>query len=84
MVPKETIGPHDMPMGIRGETGSAKVINYTGSLKEARREFEGDYIFEKLTENDWNISKTAKILDIERSNLHRKIKSLGLEEKKSL
>ncbi|MCK5427472.1 MAG: hypothetical protein KAJ34_07230, partial [Thermodesulfovibrionia bacterium] len=32
----------------------------------------------KLQENNWNISKTAEELEIERSNLHRKIKSLRI------
>ncbi|RMD52088.1 MAG: hypothetical protein D6828_06270, partial [Nitrospirae bacterium] len=30
-------------------------------------------------ENNWNISKTAEDIDIERSNLYRKIKALGIE-----
>ncbi len=84
MVQKETIGLEEIPVGIRGEQARARTINYSGTLREARLGFEGDFILEKLKENDWNISKTAKILDIERSNLHRKIKSLGLEERKNL
>ena len=44
------------------------------TLKEAREAFEKDFIAKKLEENNWNISKTSEILDIERSNLHRKIK----------
>jgi two-component system nitrogen regulation response regulator NtrX len=49
------------------------------TMKEARDQFEKDFILKKLQENNWNISKTAEILEIERSNLHRKIKSLGIE-----
>jgi len=48
------------------------------TLKEAREAFEKDFILLKLKENNWNISKTAEALNIERSNLHRKIKSYGL------
>jgi len=44
------------------------------TLKEAREAFEKDFIAKKLEENNWNISKTSETLDIERSNLHRKIK----------
>ncbi len=44
------------------------------TLKEARDAFEKDFIAKKLEENNWNISKTSETLDIERSNLHRKIK----------
>jgi len=49
------------------------------TLREAREQFEKDFIVKKLQENNWNISKTAEDLEIERSNLHRKIKSLGIE-----
>jgi two-component system nitrogen regulation response regulator NtrX len=49
------------------------------TLKEARDSFEKDFITKKLEENSWNISKTAEILDVERSNLHRKIKSYDIK-----
>ncbi len=49
------------------------------TLRDAREHFERDYILRKLQENSWNITKTASDMDIERSNLHRKIKSLGIE-----
>jgi two-component system, NtrC family, nitrogen regulation response regulator NtrX len=54
----------------------------TATFREAKEEFEKDFILQKLEENDWNISKTAEAIDIERSNLHRKIKSFGIELKK--
>lgn len=49
------------------------------NLRDARQEFEKDFIEKSLAENDWNISKTASVLGIERSYLHRKIKSFGIE-----
>ncbi len=49
------------------------------TLKEARESFEKDFITKKLEENSWNISKTAEILDVERSNLHRKIKAYDIK-----
>jgi two-component system nitrogen regulation response regulator NtrX len=48
-------------------------------LKDARREFERRFIMKKLTENEENISKTAEVIGIERSNLHRKIKTYGID-----
>jgi two-component system nitrogen regulation response regulator NtrX len=51
-------------------------------LKDARREFEKRFIMKKLRENEENISKTAEMIGIERSNLHRKIRSYGIELKK--
>jgi two-component system nitrogen regulation response regulator NtrX len=52
------------------------------SLRGAREDFERLFIIQKLEENDWNITRTAEIIDLERSNLHRKIKSYGIELKK--
>ena len=40
--------------------------------------FEKDFIIRKLQENNWNISKTSEVMDIERSNLHRKIKAYDI------
>lgn len=49
------------------------------TLREAREQFEKDFILKRLQENNYNVSKTAEELEIERSNLHRKMKSLGIE-----
>jgi len=60
---------------------STPIINgSSGSLRDARANFERYFILEKLRENNWNITKTAEDLMIERSNLHRKMKMLGIEE----
>ncbi len=49
------------------------------SLRAARQDFEKQYILRKLRENDGNISRTAEAIGLERSNLHKKIKSYGLD-----
>ncbi len=49
------------------------------TLKEGRRSFEREFITRKLRECHGNVSKTAEVIGVERSNLHRKIKSLGIE-----
>jgi two-component system nitrogen regulation response regulator NtrX len=60
--------------------GSARSDYFAfNTLKEARESFEKDFITKKLEENSWNISKTAEILDVERSNLHRKIKAYDIK-----
>lgn len=46
------------------------------SLKDARMDFERQFIIKKLEENEGNISKTAEAIGLERSNLHKKLKSL--------
>ncbi len=58
------------------------LIAEVATFREAKEEFEKDFLIQKLEENDWNISKTAESIEIERSNLHRKIKSFGIELKK--
>ena len=49
------------------------------SLKDAKTDFEKDFIVQALRDHDWNISKTAQTLGIERSYLHRRMKSFGIE-----
>ena len=48
------------------------------SLQGARERFEKDFILRKLMEHKGNISRAAQALGIERSNLYRKIKQLGI------
>jgi DNA-binding NtrC family response regulator len=48
-------------------------------LRSARREFEKNYIIKALKQFDKNISKTAKFLGMERTHLHKKIKSLNIK-----
>ena len=49
------------------------------TLKEIREEVERSYILMKLQENDWNISRTAELLGIERTNLHKKMKNYNIQ-----
>ena len=48
-------------------------------LKEAREKFETNYLINQLKKNNGNISKTADFIGMERSALHRKLKSLGIK-----
>lgn len=54
---------------------------FKDTLKDAKSEFEREFILRKLRENDWNVSKTAQVLGIERSHLHKKIKAFGIDER---
>lgn len=47
-------------------------------FKEARKRFEKEFLQFKLTEFDGNISRTAEQVGLERSHLHKKLKSLGI------
>ena len=48
-------------------------------LKEAREQFEINYLVNQLKINNGNISKTADFVGMERSALHRKLKNLGIK-----
>ncbi len=48
-------------------------------LKEAREHFEKEYLISQLRKNHGNISKTADFIGMERSALHRKLRSLGIK-----
>ncbi|MFZ3136587.1 MAG: sigma-54 dependent transcriptional regulator [Thermodesulfovibrionales bacterium] len=63
---------------IVGENVRSDYFSFN-TLRDARDSFEKDFIMKKLEENNWNISKTAEILDVERSNLHRKIKAYDIK-----
>jgi len=49
------------------------------TLREYRESTERSYIVETLKELDWNISKAAVILGVERTNLHKKIRAYGIK-----
>jgi two-component system nitrogen regulation response regulator NtrX len=51
------------------------------SFHDAKQDFERQYIVRKLREFGGNISRTAAAIGLERSNLHKKIRSYGLEVK---
>ena len=53
------------------------VLSYP--LKEAREKFEKDYLTSQLKKHKGNISKTADFIGMERSALHRKLKTLGIK-----
>ncbi len=68
-----------------GETDSAKAAESTsfellfaGDYKNAKQLFEKEYLQRKLIENGNNISQTAKVVGLERSHLHKKLKALEL------
>jgi len=52
-----------------------------GSLQEVREAVEREYILKKLEETNGNVTRTAELLGLERSNLYRKMKTLGIGPK---
>ena len=55
------------------------INSFSVPLKEARENFEKEYLVNQLKKNHGNISKTAEFIGMERSALHRKLKSLGIK-----
>ena len=53
--------------------------SFQSPLKEAREQFEKEYLTTQLKKHHGNISKTADFIGMERSALHRKLKSLGIK-----
>ena len=66
------------------KTPDFKIENVENSLsvplKEARENFEKEYLTTQLRKFNGNISKTADFIGMERSALHRKLKGLGIKE----
>ncbi|HMK61324.1 MAG TPA: sigma-54 dependent transcriptional regulator [Dissulfurispiraceae bacterium] len=82
MAPSSNISASDISaLGMLGSTQSIRndFTSFT-TLKEARDAFEKEFILRKLQDNDWNVSKTADSIAVERSNLHKKIKTYGISE----
>jgi two-component system, NtrC family, nitrogen regulation response regulator NtrX len=78
MSPGDVIGPDDLPAPLRPKDAVAPGAEGQRSLKEARDGFERAYILAELRALDWNMTRTAERLGIERSHLYRKIKAYGI------
>jgi len=94
----DVIRERDLPPYLGGPRppGSAASIRQTGpqtaidlgryankTLREFREEVESEFIRIKLAEFEWNISRTAQALGIERTNLHKKLRALGIHRSQS-
>ena len=84
MAPRDVIGPEDLPPPLR-----AREVAEAGDdpqrdrkLKEARDAFERAYILGELRTHEWNMTRTAEKLGIERSHLYRKLKTYGISPPK--
>ena len=64
----------------QGDIETFKSNNLSVPLKEARENFEKEYLTTQLKKFGGNISKTAKFVGMERSALHRKLKGLGVKD----
>jgi len=80
MTPGDVIGPEALPPPLRPRDPAATVedTQREKTLKEAREAFERAYILGELRTHDWNMTRTAEKLGIERSHLYRKLKIYGI------
>jgi two-component system, NtrC family, nitrogen regulation response regulator NtrX len=90
MVPGDRIGARDLTFLDQAPAGSLMVSgeslprpHATTSLHDARDRFEREYILRALAIQQGNMSRTAEMLGIERSNLYRKMRGFGLTPRRT-
>ena len=85
MAPRDVIGPEDLPppLRTREETEAGDGPQRDRKLKDARDAFERAYILGELRAHEWNMTRTAEKLGIERSHLYRKLKIYGITPPKA-
>ena len=62
---------------IDNSTGNSHL--YDLNYKEAKEKFERNFLIQKLKNNNWNMTLTSKMLNLDRVSLYRKIKSLNIK-----
>jgi len=83
MVPGDKVSSRDLSfldqqIAPAGAEPAAAKASLDAPLHEARDRFERDYILRALASQHGNISRTAELLGIERSNLYRKMRGFGI------
>jgi len=88
LAPRDRLGLIEADM-LPAEVGSGRLVGETGMtalmgvpLREARENFEREYLRVQIRRFSGNISKTAAFIGMERSALHRKLKLLGMVDKR--
>jgi len=77
----DVIGAQDVEFlasGGEGGGGLGSELLQAGSFSDFKEQAERAYLLQKLRENDWNVSETARSVDMPRSNLYKKIERYGL------
>jgi two-component system nitrogen regulation response regulator NtrX len=73
----DTLTAESIPLEIRLKPDSIS----RSVLHETREDAERERILQALEQSDWNVSAAARSLNIERTNLHKRIRTLGLSRK---
>jgi two-component system nitrogen regulation response regulator NtrX len=96
MTPTDVIRVEDLPAELAGGArpiavegpgpspsdapGASDAKPGAGTLREFKDSAERAYLVQKLRENNWNISKTAEVIDTPRSNLYKKLEQYGIKQ----
>jgi two-component system nitrogen regulation response regulator NtrX len=78
IVPRDAVSHRDVMEALH-MAGSAAPPELPLPLRQARARFERQYILERLSANRGHLGSTARELGIERTNLYRKMKQLGIQ-----
>jgi two-component system, NtrC family, nitrogen regulation response regulator NtrX len=70
----DVLEAESVPVEIR----IARSTGGRGNLREAKESAEREHILRALEESKWNVSSAARVLGMERTNLHKRIRALGL------
>jgi two-component system nitrogen regulation response regulator NtrX len=70
----DVLESESVPVEIR----IARSSSPKGNLREAKESAEREHILKALEESKWNVSSAARVLGMERTNLHKRIRALGL------
>ena len=83
MTPGSYIEASQLESGPGGGNRSAwdDLLSAGGTFQEFKDRAEAAFIRKQLEASGWNISRTAEVLDIQRSHLYNKMKKYGLERK---
>lgn len=79
LTPGDFVDVHDLNFAGLPSREKEELADEISNFREARARFEKEYLLKKIAENKGNISKTAEVIGLERSYLHRKIKSYGID-----
>jgi two-component system, NtrC family, nitrogen regulation response regulator NtrX len=78
--PQVRVDARHIPLNVTRRPAERPMDRF-GSLQEVREAVEREYILKKLEETNGNVTRTAELLGLERSNLYRKMKTLGIGPK---
>jgi two-component system nitrogen regulation response regulator NtrX len=81
MNPQARIDARHIPLNPARRSVFERSSDHGASLQDVRAAAERDYILRKLDETRGNVTRTAELLGLERSNLYRKMKALGITPK---